>query len=107
LNVDLDAYISKAVIYINAQKSDIDEFTLTQDLKQFILDEAEKISKSENISITAAVHQFLNRRGTPEEFGSQILSEIHQESKYLIAKILVAVTIALSPILFLVLSIIR
>ena len=105
--MDLDTYLSQTIEIITKIKQNIDEFTLNSDLKQYILNESEEVSKTKQLDINSAVSEVLNSLGTPEEFASKILAEINNEKKYLLLKVIIASILAFFPIIILVLVIFR
>ena len=105
--MDLDAYLSQTIEIITKIRQNIDEFTLNSDLKQYILNESEEVSKTKQLDINSAVSEVLNSLGTPEEFANKILSEINEEKKYLLLKVIIASVLAFFPIIILVLVIFR
>lgn len=105
--MDLDTYISETISIILKEKTDVDSFTLTTDLKQYILDESTNLSNIEGISINNAVENVMESIGTPEQFAEKILSEIREHKWYLISKITIASLLAFFPIIVLILVIIH
>ena len=106
INVDLDTYLSETISIISQIKQDIDLFMLNSDLKQYILDESESLSKNENISINEAVDRVMNILGSPQVFAQKVLSEVKHEKKYLLGKIFIASLLALFPVIAFILAIV-
>ena len=105
--MDLDSYLTQTISFITEQKEDIDVFTLTSDLKQYILDESEQLSERQNININNAVKEVLINLGSPEAFAKKILKEIQQEKRYLLGKIALASLLAFFPVIVLIIVILH
>ena len=105
--MNLDEYISETISILSTHKTDIDEFSLTSDLKEYILNESENLSKVQNLDINNAVDSVVASLGTPEQFADQILRELSQHTKYLILKIIIASLIAFGPFIILILSVLK
>ena len=105
--MDLDTYLSETISIISQFKSNIDLFNLNSDLKQYILDEANNLTQTEDLPINEAVDRVMSHLGPPEQFANTILTEVEQEKKYLIVKVLIASAIAFFPLIVLIIAIIQ
>ena len=106
LIVDLDTFLSETISIISQVKKDIDLFMLNTDLKQYVLDEANNLSETDNIPINEAVETIITQLGPPERFANTILAEVSQEKNYLIGKVLIASLIAFFPVIVLLIALI-
>lgn len=105
--MDLDIYIEQTITIIISHRNDVDQFTLNSDLKQYILNESEKLSQTQQIDLNTAVENFMDSLGTPEEFAYKILSDIKHENLYLLGKVLIASFLAFFPIILILIVILR
>ncbi len=102
--MNLDDYLAETINIISQVKPDIDLFQLNSDLKQYVLDESENLSQNENISINEAVDKVMNMLGSPDQFAHKVLSEVKQEKRYLLGKVLVASLLAFLPIIAIIIA---
>ena len=102
LTLDIDTYLSETISIISITKKDIDLFMLNSDLKQYILDESQNLSKNQGISINEAVDKTLSSLGTPDQFAKKVLAEVQQEKRYILGKILIASLLAFFPFIIII-----
>ena len=98
--IDVSKYILDITNALD-KKNDFsyDKQAVTQDLKEYIYEQASKIADQEQITMNVAVIATIEKEGTPEEFANRFVQDIRNEKRYLILKIIIAFFIALFPFL--------
>jgi len=100
----IDQYLTLVGNMLDNKFPDYDKFAVISDLKQYIFEEAEKLSTQESIPMQDSVEKIIIELGSPEEFTEHFILELQQQRKELKRKALFAIFIAIFPFLLIVLA---